>query len=104
MICALTVRKLRAGSFEQFREAFMQPVRDGDVPGGLKRFTMIRSTSNPDEVVCFGLFDGDADSVRASAASPSYEAQQAAIAPYVESVGADGFFEVVEDMALPSER
>jgi hypothetical protein len=28
-----------------------------------------------------------------------YEEQQAAIAPYVQSVGADGFDEVLEDLA-----
>ena len=99
MICALTVRRLKPGTFEQFKEAFMRPVRAGDVPGGLVRFNMIRSMSNPDEVVCFGFFTGDPDSVRANAQTPVYQAQLTAIAPYVESVGTDGFFEVVDEIA-----
>ena len=98
MICALTVRKLRPGTFDQFREAFMGPVRAGQMPEGWRRFNMVRSVDNPDEVICLGIFDGTADELRASAALVGYEDQQAAIAPYVESVGADGFYEVVEEL------
>jgi hypothetical protein len=39
MVCALTERKLRAGTFEQFREAFMQPVRAGQMPAGWRHLT-----------------------------------------------------------------
>ncbi|HYB24729.1 MAG TPA: hypothetical protein VED41_13085 [Solirubrobacteraceae bacterium] len=99
MVCALTVRKLRAGTFDEFREAFMKPVRAGQMPAGWRRFNMLRSAEDPDEVVCFGIFDGTAEDLRASAALVGYEEQQAAIAPFVESVGADGFFEIVEDLA-----
>ncbi len=99
MICALTVRKLQAGTFEQFREAFMQPVRAGQMPAGWQRFNMLRGTENPDEVICLGFFDTTLEELRANAALVGYEDQQAAIAPYVESVGADGFFEVVEELA-----
>jgi len=98
LICALTVRKLRPGTFDQFREAFMGPVRAGQMPEGWRRFNMVRSVDNPDEVICLGIFDGTADELRASAALVGYEDQQAAIAPYVESVGADGFYEVVEEL------
>jgi len=99
LVCALTVRKLRAGTFDEFREAFMKPVRAGQMPAGWRRFNMLRSAEDPDEVVCFGIFDGTAEDLRASAALVGYEEQQAAIAPFVESVGADGFFEIVEDLA-----
>jgi hypothetical protein len=98
VLCALTVRKLKPGTFEQFREAFMRPVTGGDMPEGWVRFNMVRNAQDPDEVICFGLFDGDAETMRANAAGPAYSEQQAAIAPYVEWVGADGFYEVVEDM------
>ena len=99
MVCALTVRKLRAGTFDEFREAFMKPVRAGQMPAGWRRFNMLRSTEDPNQVICFGIFDGTAEDLRASAALVGYEEQQAAIAPFVESVGADGFFEIVEDLA-----
>lgn len=100
MMYALTVRKLKPGTFEDFREAFMRPVREGDLPSGLNHFTMIRGTGDPDQVITFGRFDGAPEEIRASADSEPYQSQQAAIAQFVESVGADGFFEVVEDGAL----
>jgi hypothetical protein len=100
MVCALTVRNLRPGTFDQFREAFMSGVmRDGNPPAGWVRFDMIRNTENPDEVICFGFFDGTADELRASAAEHGYQDQMAAIEPYVASVGADGLYDVVEDYA-----
>jgi heme-degrading monooxygenase HmoA len=98
MICALTVRKLKPGTFDQFREAFMGGVGGGNMPEGWVRFNMVRSAENPDEVICFGFFDGDVEGVRANAAQAGYKEQQAAIAPFVESVGADGLYEIVEDM------
>lgn len=96
MICALTVRKLKPGSFDEFRQAFMEPIRR-ELPEGFTRFNMLRSTENPDEVVCFGFFDGTPDSLRASTEAMGYDRQMEAIAPFVESVGTDGFFEIVED-------
>jgi heme-degrading monooxygenase HmoA len=101
MICALTVRTLQPGTFEEFREAFMEPVAGGDLPEGWRHFTMIRGTENPDEVVCFGLFDGSVEELRAQDRA-LYEAQQARIAPYVAAVGADAFYDVVEDHVLES--
>jgi hypothetical protein len=50
-------------------------------------------------VVCFGFFDGTVDELRAAASNGPRDEQQQAIAPFVESVGADGLFEVVEEFA-----
>ncbi len=94
MICALMVRTLRPGTFEQFKETFLA----GEAPPpGFVRFNMLRSTANPDEVICFGFFDGPVDGLRRAAADYGYEQQQARIAPFVERVGTDGLFEIVED-------
>ncbi len=98
MVCALTIRKLKPGTFDDFREAFMAPVRAGQMPPGWRRFNMVRSAADRDEVICFGLFDGTVEQLREQAALVGYAEQQAAIAPFVESVGADGFYEVVEDL------
>jgi hypothetical protein len=97
MLCALTVRKLKSGSFEQFREAFMHDLPDGP-PAGWVRFNMVRNVEDPDEVICFGFFDGTLEQLR-SAGQEGYEEQLSRIAPYVESVGADGLYDVVEDLA-----
>jgi hypothetical protein len=99
MICALTVRTLKAGTFEDFRAAFMSGIGTDGPPEGWVRFNMVCNVDNPDEVICFGFFDGTVEQLRGSAPDER-EQQLAAIAPFVESVGADGLYEVVEDFSV----
>lgn len=96
MICALTVRKLKPGTFDQFREAFMGGMEE-DPPEGFVRFNMLRNTEDPDEVISFGFFEGTVEQLREIAAKEGYDEQLERIAPLVESVGADGLYEIVED-------
>jgi hypothetical protein len=98
VICALTVRRLRPGSFDAFREAFMRDIDPDAPPSGWVRFSMVRGIEDPDEVVCFGFFDGTLEELR-GIGQEGYAEQQAAIAPYVASVGTDALFDVVEDFA-----
>ncbi len=103
MLCALTTRTLKPGTFEQFREAFMRHEDLESPPAGYVRFNMIRNAKNPDEVVCFGFFDGSVDELRRTVDERGYAEQLEAIAPFVESVGADGLYEIVEEFtATPS--
>jgi heme-degrading monooxygenase HmoA len=51
MLCALTVRKLKPGSFEQFRDAFARNDDPANPPAGWVRFNMLRNAENPDEVI-----------------------------------------------------
>ena len=97
MLCALTVRTLKAGAFEDFREAFMRFENPDNLPAGMVRFDMIQNKDNPEEVICFGFFDGTVEQLREVAAQQDYDAQLEAIAPFVDSVGADGLYEVVEE-------
>lgn len=100
MICALTVRTLKPGTFNEFHDAFMAPIDTDNPPPGFVRFDMLRNADNPDEVVCFGFFDGTLEDLRRETADQSRDAQRDAIAPFVESVGADGLFEVVEEFSV----
>jgi hypothetical protein len=103
MLCALTIRTLKPGTFDQFREAFMRHEDLENPPAGYVRFNMIRNRENPDEVVCFGFFDGTVDELRRAAPEHGYAEQLEAIAPFVQSVGADGLYEIVEEFtATPS--
>lgn len=96
MICALTVRKLKPGTFDQFRAAFMEGMED--VPAEqVVRFNMIRNADDPDEVITFGFFEGSPEQLRAMATEEGYDEQLERIAPFVDSVGADGMYEVVEE-------
>jgi hypothetical protein len=96
MICALTVRKLKPGTFDQFREAFMAGMENVP-PERLVRFNMLRSTEDPDEVISFGFFDGSPEELREMTSKGGYEEQLNTIAPFVDSVGADGLYEIVEE-------
>jgi heme-degrading monooxygenase HmoA len=98
MLCALTVRTLKAGAFDQFREAFMRPMDAGAPPPGWVRFNMVRSAQNPDEVVCFGFFDGTLEDMKASLTDAGRETQVREIDQFVASTGADDVYEVVEDL------
>ena len=60
---------------------------------------MLRNAENPDEVICFGFFDGTAEELRNVASERSYDEQLQAIAPFVESVGADAVYDIVEEWA-----
>ncbi|HWM64487.1 MAG TPA: antibiotic biosynthesis monooxygenase [Solirubrobacterales bacterium] len=99
MVCALTVRKLKPGTFEQFREAFMSGMSE-DPPEGFVRFDMLRNVDDPDEVVSFGFFEGTSEQMRESAAREGYDEHLERISPFVESVGADGLYEIVEERTV----
>lgn len=99
MICALTVRTLKPGTFDEFREAFLAGMDPNSPPEGWVRFDMLRNAENPDEVITFGFFDGTVDDVRRDAAEHGYDEQLQRIAPYVQSTGADGLYEIVADYA-----
>ena len=101
MICALTVRTLVPGTFDQFREAFMRPAESGEPPAGFVGFNMIRNVERPDEVVCFGFFDGSVEELHRNAEEQDYGEMLDEIAPFVASVEADGLFRVVEHRRAP---
>jgi hypothetical protein len=104
MICALTVRRLEPGTFDQFRETFMGGEIPANPPPGWVRFNMLRNVDDPDEVVSFGFFDGTVDELRRSADEQGYRQQLEAVAPFVESIGADGLYEIVEEYTAAPTR
>jgi hypothetical protein len=101
MLCALTVRNLKPGTMEQFKQAFI-PDDMTEVPAGWKRFYALQNVSDENQVITFGFFDGTLDELRASQqeGGSEYEARRAAADELVESVGADGVFEVVEERSM----
>jgi hypothetical protein len=99
MICALTVRTLKPGAFEEFREAFLAGMDPNSPPAGWVRFDMIRNAENPDEVITFGFFDGTVDDVRRDEVEQGYDEQMRRIEPFVASKGTSGLYEVVEEYA-----
>jgi hypothetical protein len=94
--CALTVRKLTPGTYDQWREAWWPESQSDDMPEG-GEVLIVRNLKDPDEIIAFGLFEGDLDEMRASMGSEEDEQKRhEAMAPYIESIGADGMYEVIE--------
>ena len=99
MLCALTVRKVKPGTAEQFLENFRPP--DDEIPGGWKRFYAIRNLADENEVITFGIFDGDLDQLNASQAEDNrYEERIKSVEQFIESTGTRGVFEVLVDQAI----
>jgi len=88
----LTVRKLKPGSYDDWRKAW----EPEEWPQGVKAH-ILRNLQDPDEVIAFGLFEGSLEELQALRPGEEQErAREEAMAQYVESVGADGAYEVVE--------
>ncbi len=99
MLCALTVRKVKPGKADEFIANFQPP--DDEVPGGWKRFYAIRNLADQDEVITFGIFDGNLDELNASQAENGrYEERIRAVEPLIESTGTSGVFEVLVDRMI----
>jgi hypothetical protein len=95
MYCALTVRKLKPGTYDEWRQAWWPESEAEEMPEGAEVF-IVRNLKDPDEIIAFGLFEGDLEEMRASMSEETEQKRQAAMAPYVESTGADGMYEVIE--------
>jgi hypothetical protein len=102
MLCALTVRKLKSGSLEDFKQAFIP----AEAPPGWTRFYALRNVEDEDQVITFGFFDGTPQELRASHREDAgdYEQRCRAAGELVESVGTSGVFEVIEKRTFGGSR
>lgn len=99
MICAHTVRRLKPGSFDQFKEVF-GPSEGEDAPRGLVHFYMLRGTRDENLVATFGFFEGTAADLEATQAEGGrYQEMLDAAAPYIDEVLSNDVYDVVVDRA-----
>jgi hypothetical protein len=101
MLCALSVRKLKPGAYDEFRAAW-EPEQ---FPSALRRAYHVRDVSDPDLVISFGLIDadaGDLDRLREEI-DETEERRQEAMAAHVDELIVDGIYEVVEEV-VPAAR
>jgi heme-degrading monooxygenase HmoA len=95
MIVMLTARRLKPGSWEQFRRAW----DPGDTrPPGLQRAYHARNIRDEDEVVSFGLFDMTEEQYRAWRAEADSEenARVDSLSAFVENEHVAGVYEVID--------
>lgn len=101
-MCALSVRRLKPGSWEAFRAGWDAREQGGDHPPFITKITHMRPKSDPDMVVSFGIAEGDPAEISAFMAALEWreldERRQAAMAPHVEETIVDGVFEIIEEI------
>ena len=101
MLCALSVRRLKPGSYDDFRAAW----EPDEFPRALKRAYHVRDVNDPDVVISFGLLDAEASEISSfrGEIADVEDGRQAAMAPFVEELIVDGLYEVVEEV-VPAAR
>ena len=99
MLCALTVRKIKPGAIEDFKQAFVPPA-DQEPPAGWKAFYALRGVRDDNELVTFGFFDGTLEEMMANKDDNDYEERRAAAEQFVDSVGTDGVFEIIDERKM----
>ena len=102
MMCLLTERRLKPGTFERFRVAWELD----EQPTSLIRAYHLRDVADPDHVISFGFFDLTPAEFDALRQSPELQEAQrvrfAAMAEFVAETGADGVFAVTDIVEGPS--
>ena len=94
MLCAHTVRRLKPGSFDEFRAKFApDPTL---IEAGWVRFHMLRSLADENEVVTFGFFDGTLEELERSQDDHDYRGRRDSVDALVETVVANGVYEVMD--------
>ena len=71
MMCAVVVRRLTPGSYEEFRRAW-EPLNDSEWPQGMTRLWIGRSEDDPDVVATWGLFELDEAGLEAMRDDPDW--------------------------------
>ena len=80
MRVALTVRKLKPGSYDDWRKAW----EPDEMPTEIGKGYILRNVNDPDEIIAFGMFEGDLSAIMADPAMRETEtARQARMAPFV---------------------
>jgi len=95
VIVMFTARRLKPGSWDQFRRAWDD---SGDHPPGLQRAYHARNIRDEDEVISFGIFDMTEDDYRAWRADKDAEenARVDRMSAFVKNEHVSGVYEVVD--------
>ena len=95
MHAALTVRKLKPGTYEDWRKAW----EPDEWPEGVQKAYILRNVNDPDEIIAFGFYDVDLARQRSEPEMQESERKRVErMAQYVDSTGADGLYEVIEEV------
>jgi hypothetical protein len=103
-MCAVTVRQIKPGTYEQFRKAW-EP--DPWLPK-LTRALVFRNEDNPDMVLSVGFFDASLEEIDAIRDDPAVLAEEEnrlrRISEFEERVVLNGIFELTDEVLPPGAR
>jgi hypothetical protein len=89
------VRKLKPGTYDDWRKAW----EPDEWPEGVQKAYILRNVSNPNEIIAFGFYDADLVQQRSEPEEQESErTRYGRMAQYVDSTGADGLYEVIEEV------
>jgi hypothetical protein len=102
MMCAVTIRSLKPGRFEQFRKEW----EPRPWPPKLARVVISRNDQDPNQVLTASFLDVSAEELETLREDPavleSEERRLARIAEHEEALIYKGVYEVVEDLVAPA--
>ena len=97
MLVFFSARRLKPGSFDQFRRAWQPGEGQDDLPDGAFAIYHARNRKDPDEVISFGIFDVD-DPAAIRGDEQAELKRQDAMAAFVENIPLEGVYEVIEEI------
>ncbi len=102
MMALVTVRQIKPGTYEQFREA----VRPDPWLPKLQRVLVYRNDDNPDQVLTMGLFDATADEFDSLRDEPETLAEEdrrlQRVSAFEERVLLNGVYELADEVLPPA--
>ena len=100
MICTLTARRLKPGSYDAFRAAWVGADEDRpELAGKWNPVYMTRDVNDENVVVAFGFFNGSLDELRGAQRELGYDDAVDRMSEHVDEVLLDGAYEVVEEQS-----
>ena len=98
MLVFFSGRRIKGGHWDQFREAWASDEDLAGLPDGAVIYHA-RSVKDPDEVISFGIFPVEKDSIDEVRGDEEEGAQrELEIAKHVEDTPMEGIYEVVEEI------
>ncbi len=94
MLCALSVRRLKPGAYEDFRRAW----EPDQFPEGFTKAYHVRNLNDENQVVSFGFYDGTLEDLQRIRDEQAEEERQTRLGEFVESTDVDAMFEVVDEV------
>jgi hypothetical protein len=98
MICTLTARRLKPGSFEDFRAAWVGADEEQpEIAGKWNPVYLTRDAQDENVILAFGMFNGTLEELRGAQEEYGYDQAVDRMSQYVDEVLLDGAYEVLEE-------